>query len=291
MPSSRPASPTSASSPSLCRSEEVDIATHVKFSRSDAQGENLGGNLVGSLLLHGAVAAVILGWAFFFHSRSSRWGENASSAGAIQATMVAALPLPAKQRELDTGVLTSEAPSPAPVVTKERTEPPPNPKEIPIPEKITKPIKTAEKPAPTPPKHVQPAPPQPTKAVTGETAGIRIPQATMQLKNGTASITVADRSFGERFAYYINIVNRKVTQGWYMQEADPRASEGKHATIVFDINRDGIPSNIRIGERSGSPSLDTSALRAVQRVQDEGFGPLPQGDHITVEFGFNYHLQ
>jgi protein TonB len=211
------------------------------------------------------------------------------TAGAIQATMVSALPLPPKQRDLDTGVLTSETPSPAPVVTKEKTEPPPSPKEVAIPEKITKPVKTAEKPTPAPPKHPQPAPPQPTKAATGETAGIRIAQATMELKNGTASVSVEDRTFGDRFSYYVRIVNKKVADNWYTQEADPRASIGKSVTLIFDISRDGVPSNVRIGARSGSPSLDLSATRAVQRV--DGFGPLPQGDHITVEYTFHYQPQ
>ena len=240
-------------------------------------------------MLHGLVAAIIFGSAFLFHSKGANWGENAAAAGAIQATMVASLPLPPKQRELDTGVLTSETPSPAPVITKERTEPPPSPKEVAIPEKITKPIKTAEKPTPAPPKHVQPAPPQPTKAATGETAGIRIPQATMEVKNGTASVTVEDRNFGERFAWYGKIINTKVAQNWYTQEADPRASNGKSVTLVFDISRDGTPSNVRVETSSGSPTLDLSATRAVQRV--DGFGPLPQGDHITVEYTFHYHPQ
>ena len=255
-----------------------------------APGENLRSNFAGSIMLHLAVMGAIFGWALI-SSKGKSWGEHDVTAGAIQATMVSSLPLPPRQRTLDTGVLTSEKPSPAPVTAKEKTEPPPSPKELAIPTKTAKPVKTAEKPTPEPPKHVQPAPPQPTKAVTGETAGIRIAQATMQLKNGTASVTVEDRTFGARFAYYVNIVNRKVAQNWYTQEADPRASEGKRVTIIFDINRDGIPSNIRIGTRSGSPSLDTSALRALQRVQDEGFGPLPQGDQITVEYSFDYRQQ
>ncbi len=290
MPSSRLASPTSASSPSRCKSEECAIATQLKFSRADhANGENLGGNFAGSLALHALVAAFIFGWAFLFHTRGSNWGEQASSAGAIQATMVSSLPLPATQRTLDTGVLTSEAPSPAPVDTKERTEPPPSPNEVAIPDKITKPIKTAEKAAPTPPKHIQPAPPQPTKATTGETAGIRVAEATMEVRNGTASVTLEDRSFGQRYAWYGKLITSKVTQNWYTQEADPRTSNGKSATILFDINRDGTTSNIRVETRSGSPSLDLSALRAVQRV--EGFGPLPAGDHLTVEYTFHYHPQ
>src|SRR6185437_169321 len=129
MPSSRLASPTSASSPVPSSSEEAAIATHSNFTRT-ANGDNLRGNLVGSLVLHGLVAALIVGWAFIFHTKSTPWGENASEAGAIQATMVSALPLPPKQPTLDTGVLTSDTPSPAPVVTKEKTEPPPKPDEL-----------------------------------------------------------------------------------------------------------------------------------------------------------------
>ena len=262
------------------------MATHPRWIQDEQPaGENLRGNFFGSLILHATAAAIMAGLAYFSH-RGQNWGENAATAGAIQATMVSSLPLPPKQRELDTGVLTSEAPSPAPVTTKEKTEPPPKPDEVTIPEKAAKPLKQVPQPTPAPPKHPQPAPLQPTKAVTGETAGIRIPQATMELKNGTASAMVQDRAFGARFAYYVNIVNRTVAQNWYTAEADPRASVGKSVIIVFDIDRSGVPSNPRVETRSGSATLDQSALRAVQRV--EGFGPLPAGNHITVEYTFHY---
>lgn len=285
MPSSRPALQTLASSPSRFRSEEGTIDTHLNLNDN---GENFRGNFAGSLLLHGLIGGVIVGWAYFFHAHSINWGQSASNAGAIQATMVSSLPLPPTQRALDTGVLTSEAPSPAPVTAKERTAPPPAPNEVAIPEK-TKPIKTAEKPTPAPPKHVQPVTPPPTKAVTGETAGIRIAQATLEVKNGTASVSVQDRTFGDRFAYYVNIVNSKVAQNWLTAEADPRTSMGKSATVTFDIDREGVPSNIHVSTPSGSPSLDSSAVRAVQRV--DGFGPLPQGDRITVEYTFHLRPQ
>lgn len=264
----------------------------LKWARAgEHTGENLPGNLLGSVLLHAALVGAILLASLLAHRHGQAWGENAATAGAIQATVVSSLPLPPRQKTLDTGVLTSEKPSPAPTPATPKTEPPPSPKEVPIPVKPqAKPPKVAERPAPEPPKRPQPAPPQPTKATTGETAGIRIPQATLQLKNGTASISVADRTFGARFAYYINIVNRNVAQNWYTQEADPRTSEGRHAVVVFDIDAEGVPSNARIEARSGSPSLDQSALRAVQRV--EGFGPLPGGSqHITVEYTFDYRQQ
>lgn len=261
------------------------MATDLRWIHDEhPAADNLRGNFFGSLVLHAAIAGLIIGLAYF-HNRGQNWGENAAEAGAIQATMVSSLPLPPRQRELDTGVLTSESPSPAPVVAKEKTEPPPKPDEVAVPEK-TKPVKQAPQPTSAPPKHPQPTPPQPTKAATGETAGIRIPQSTIELKNGTASAMVQDRTFGARFAYYVNIVNRTVAQNWYTQEADPRASVGKSVTVLFDIDRSGAPSNPRLQTRSGSPSLDTSAMRAVQRV--ESFGPLPAGDHITVEYTFHY---
>ncbi len=203
--------------------------------------------------------------------------------------MVNSLPLPPKQPENDQNVLTSETPSPAPVQTREQTQPPPQPDELAIPDKIKQQPKVAERREPAPPKHIQPAPPQPTKAQSGETSGVRIPESTTQLQNGTASVSVTDRTFGARFAYYIRIVNTRVAQNWYTYEADPRTSNGKSVTILFDIDRNGNPSNERIEFPSGSPTLDQSALRAVQRV--DTFGPLPAGDHITVEYTFHLLLK
>ena len=285
MPSSRPASPTSASSPAPSSSKEHVIATAPQYAPDN--GENLRGNLVGSVILHALIAALVIVSAFVFH-RGSNWGENASQAGAIQATMVNSLPLPPKQPTNDQNVLTSETPSPAPVQTKEQTQPPPKPDELAIPDKIKKQPKVAERPAPAPPKHITPTPPQPTKAATGETSGVRIPESTQDVRNGTASVSVEDRTFGARFAYYIRIVNTRVAQNWYTGEADPRTSNGKSVTLVFDIDRAGTPSNVRVQVPSGSPTLDQSALHAVQRV--DGFGPLPAGDRITVEYTFHLHM-
>ncbi|MEO8737338.1 MAG: hypothetical protein ABI380_12460, partial [Edaphobacter sp.] len=148
MQSSRPALPISASLPSRSKSEDAAIATQLQFSRDTSTSDKLGGNLVGSVALHALVAALIFGSAYIFHSRHPSWGEQAANAGAIQATMVSSLPLPPRQRALDTGVLTSEAPSPAPLIAKEQTVPPPTLKEIPIPTKAVKPPKVAPKETP-----------------------------------------------------------------------------------------------------------------------------------------------
>ena len=59
--------------------------------------------------------------------------------------------------------------------------------------------------------------------------------------------------------------------------------------MTFDIKRDGQPPNVRIEQSSGVPSLDQSAVRALQRI--DTFGPLPSdyaGNKVSVEFWFDY---
>jgi protein TonB len=52
--------------------------------------------------------------------------------------------------------------------------------------------------------------------------------------------------------------------------------------------RDGTPTNVRIEQSSGVPSLDQLAMRAVQRSE---FPALPgeySGSKVSVEFWFDY---
>ncbi len=263
--------------------------------------DRLGGGMAGALGLHVLVAAVIIGAAYLHLGKHDRWGESAAAVGSIQASMVSALPLPPHSKPVEKQVLASEdvndAPLPAP---KAATQPPPKPTDIlikaktpekpppPAPVHSTAPPKPELKAQPTeapPLKHPQPAPDTP-KARTGETTATQLPQAVTQSQNGTATASVENRAFGAHYAYYLRIVSQRVSQNWLKGEVDPSTSVGKSVTLAFDIDRDGTPGNIHVKTRSGSPTLDASATRAVQRV--EGFGPLPAGDSISIEFTFDY---
>jgi periplasmic protein TonB len=258
------------------------------FATLDEQTpDRFGSGFVRAIALHVLVGAFLAALAIYVPGHVEHWGENASTVGAIQASMVSAIPLPSNVTPVEKSVLTSENTTPAPKPPpKEATQPPPKPTDILIKEKTAPktPPKVAPVEQPTPPKHPQPTPAT-TKAASGD-AATQLPQAINQVKNGTAMATVQDRTFGNRYAYYVKIVSQIVAQNWYTQEADPCPSQGKRVTILFDINRDGAPQNIRIETKSGSPSLDASAMHALQRI--DGFGPLPAGDHITVEYSFDY---
>ncbi len=265
--------------------------------------DRMGGGVAGAIGLHAALAALLIGAAYLHLSKHDRWGESAASVGAIQASMVSALPLPPHAPPVEKQVLASEdearAPLPPP---KAAAEPPPRLTDVLIKAKTREkpappaPVHSVAPPKPTPKappveaqpvKHPQPAPETP-KARTGETTATQLPQAIAQSKNGTATATVQDRTFGFRYAFYLQAVSRRVSQNWFSGEVDPRSSQGKRVTLLFDIDRDGKPQDVRVETRSGSPTLDQSAVRAVQRLEDDGFGPLPAGDHITIEFAFDY---
>jgi periplasmic protein TonB len=80
-----------------------------------------------------------------------------------------------------------------------------------------------------------------------------------------------------------------VHENWLAYEVDPRIKEANRFYLAFDITRDGHPTNVRVEQSSGVPSLDISAMRAVQRI--DTFGPLPPdytGSKVSVEFWFDY---
>ena len=95
--------------------------------------------------------------------------------------------------------------------------------------------------------------------------------------------------FGSRYAWYVRVVQQKVSENWLKYEVDPRIAESQRVYLVFDIGRDGRPTNVQVEQSSGVPALDQSATRAIQRI--DTFGPLPSdysGNKVSVEFWFDY---
>jgi len=245
-----------------------------------------------ALTLHALAFGGMIAAAWIGHY-SHHWGESDPMAGAIQASMVNALPLPPKQRLLDKSVLASEhssaAPTPTPPAPNPKTSAPPKaeaapkPNEIPIPSKP--PVKTsADHPQPSTSTRVPtPTPPTP-KATSGDSGGIQIPASVMQFKNGTAAMTVDDRTFGDRYAYYIQQISRRFYQSKSEGDPDGPETRGKKTVVRFVVNRDGSPADVTVFTPSGSAALDISTVRALQRI--DTFGPLPQGEHQTFRIEY-----
>ncbi|MGA3223995.1 MAG: TonB C-terminal domain-containing protein [Acidobacteriaceae bacterium] len=229
-----------------------------------------------STLMHGLIVGLLIGYGYLhnmFHG--SEWGANAFQQGAIQATLVstAALPLPQDHPPTD-NVLATETPSVAPALEEQKTEPLPLPEATPIPEKQT-PVKPEPKPQPkTPPQHQPPPKPQ-NKANYGEAAPANVPRATANNNNANSPIAVTGGDFGSRFGWYVDVIKRKVAQDWYLQEVEPSTPAGATVFVQFTVGRDGSPGSVTLATPSSSPSLNSSCMHAVQRV--DTFGPLPAG--------------
>lgn len=249
--------------------------------------EPVAGSWFGSAMLHLLFVGAIAGYALFVaNMHEDRWGQI-SSGSAIQASLVSSapsLPLPNIQNPND-NVLATQNPSPAPAIPEEKSVTAPPLDAIPIPVKQIK-QKIAKEHHEKPPLHAQP-PPQQHRAAYGEAAPSSIPMNAASAH--TNNVTVENGDFGSRFGWYVDVIKRTVAQNWYSQLADPQASMGHSVVVSFTVHRDGSVSNARIMQSSGVPSLDMSAIQAVQRV--DAFGPLPggySGSSVSVAYTFTY---
>jgi len=241
--------------------------------------------LAWSVVLHAALAASLFLYAAVFGTRAgSTWGGSGGGGGAISANLVSSVPLPASPTETQNIVAhESTGLSQSQPQTKEE----PQPEAIAIPERQTK-----TKPGPqrnTIARKIEP--PKENIAPFGQGGPVSGPYGSFQSggAKGGFGFTGGGGDFGNRYAWYVDAVRRKVSENWLKYEIDPSITSARRVYITFDILRDGSATNVQLEQSSGIPSLDQSAVRALQRI--DTFGPLPNdyaGGRVSVEFWFDY---
>jgi protein TonB len=248
--------------------------------------DSWGRALAWSAGFHCAITAAILLYAFVFTGpRGDNWGGGGGGS-AIGVSMVSSVPLPSSAAKTE-NVLANESKG----VTKSQPKiEEKEPDAIAIQDKNTK-VKPKKLPTPTKEKP-KAEPEQETNQVAfGEGGPVSGPYGSFASggAKGGFGITGSGGDFGTKYAYYVQIVQRKVSENWLKYEVDPRITSAQRVYITFDVARDGHPFNVRVEQSSGVPSLDVSATRALQRI--DTFGPLPQdygGSKISVEYWFDY---
>ena len=246
---------------------------------------SLGKPLAWSTGLHvGFVAFLVLSaWILPGH-RGGGWGAGGGGE-AMGVALVSNIPLPSTQIQTanvlanDSKGLTKSQPQ---QVEKE-------PDAIPIQDKETK---NKKKPVVSATKQAKPEPePETNEVPYGQGGPVSGPYGTFNANGakGGFGFTGGGGDFGTRFGWYVQVVQRKVSENWLKYEIDPRIQTANRVYVVFDITRSGQPSNVQVEQSSGVPSLDQSAVRAIQRI--DTFGPLPpdySGNKVSVEFWFDY---
>ncbi len=246
--------------------------------------------LIGSCVLHAGIIALALFGYLIPSSRGESWGGTEGGGGAMSATLVTSVPLPAQQAPTE-NVLANESKGLSQSEPKEEPKVE-EPTAIPIPDRDAK--KKNEKRESTqkkePPKQVAKAQ-QDNQIPFGQGGPVSGPYGsfTSGATKGGFGFQGGNGDFGSRYAYYVDIVRRKTSENWLKYEIDPRINDARRVYIYFDITRSGQPVNIKVEQSSGIPSLDQSAVRALQRI--DTFGPLPSGyngNYVSVEFWFDY---
>ncbi len=240
--------------------------------------------LAWSAVLHGALFLSMLVYALVFgRPRGEAWGGTGGGGGAMSATIVTTIPLPAGAE--GTNVLATESKGLSQSLPQQKVE---EPAAIAIPEQGAKPKGREQR---TIAQRREVPPPQENVIPFGKGGPVSGPYGVFTAggAKGGFGFTGGGGDFGSRFAWYVDIVRRKVSENWLKYEIDPSISTARRVYIVFEINRSGEPTNIQLSQSSGIPSLDQSAMRALQRI--DTFGPLPpaySGSRVSVEFWFDY---
>jgi protein TonB len=243
------------------------------FSRPLAWSVGLHAALFGSILIYTAIHGL----------QGETWGGTGGG-GAISATLVNSIPLPSSATETQ-NIVAHESKGLSQSLPQTKEEP--KPEAVPIPERETK-----RKPGPqrsTVARKIEP--PRENIAPFGQGGPVSGPYSVFQSggAKGGFGFTGGGGDFGSRYAWYVDAVRRKVSDNWMKYEIDPSISSARRVYITFDILRDGSATNIQLEQSSGVPSLDQSAVRALQRI--DTFGPLPgdySGGRVSVEFWFDY---
>jgi protein TonB len=226
---------------------------------------------------HMAVTALLLLYSVVFTgSRGQGWGTGGGG-DAMGVTLVSSVPLPSTPAQTQ-NVLANESKG----VTKSQPKvEEKEPDAIEIQGKNSK-VKAKKPPTPTKAKP-EPAPEEETNQVAfGEGGPVSGPY-------GSFAAGGAKGGFGTKYGWYVQVIQRKVSENWLKYEVDPRITTAQRVYITFDIARDGHPLNVQVEQSSGVPSLDVSAVRALQRI--DTFGSLPPdygGSKISVEYWFDY---
>ena len=248
--------------------------------------------LAWSVAAHGIFfACLLLYGAIYGHMRGEDWGGGGMGGGeAISARIVSSIPLPAPQVQTQ-NILANESKGLTQSQPKQQEEVQ-TPDAIPIPERTTKRRPQPPRPTTQAKPQQQPVEPPPNVVAFGQGGPISGPYgafSTPNAKGGFGFTGGGGGDFGSRYAWYVRVVQQKVSENWLKYEVDPSVNNANRVYITFDIMRNGQPENIRIEQSSGVPSLDQSAVRALQRI--DTFGPLPNdyaANRVSVEFWFDY---
>jgi TonB family protein len=246
------------------------------------QREPLGKPFLGSLALHGGVAALLAAGTFISGRTPERWGDKEPGGGTT--TVVHPIPMmprsgPVNRVANDTDSQVPQAPpQPKPAVREKAHEP----DAIPLRNK-TAPKKPSSVTAST--QRYRPDTETKSNQLYGTTGQALV--SPLMGQTGSGGVGLGTGSLGDRFGAYAALLRQLIGRNWKTQDVDSRIHTAPPVIMTFTILRDGTIRDIRLKTSSGNAALDRSAERAVYDVGK--VDPLPAAyprDKAEIEFWF-----
>ncbi len=240
------------------------------------QRPSLAGPFWRSVIFHGSVAAVLVGYAVI-GPHLPQWGEkNGGGFGSVAVTPVATIPLPSRNAPPNPVANPTESQVPAP---PPKAKPKPKVRQ---PEPDAIPLKSKAQPKPKPEKRVEASAPNKfreqqkdpeNQVYSTHDRAVSSPMYQMQGAGGVGIGT--DSPLGQQFGWYAKRIIDQVGQNWKTTDLGARTAPA--AIVSFTIRRDGslAPGSVKVDQSSGVLAVDLSAQRAVMDAAP--FLALPPG--------------
>jgi len=247
--------------------------------------DSLNKPLVGSVVLHGGVAAILLFGGAVLSSNRETWGDTHPGGGSVAINVVNKIPLPARSGMVNplANPTESAVPTPPPAAKPKKEVRKEDPDAVPLKSKAHQKPPEIAKSAQNTWRAKQQDRPNQLYSQAGQAL-----VSPLYGQPGSGGVGVGEGSpLGNRFGNYVTILRQRVAEKWRTTDVDPRIHTLPVAIVTFDLMRDGSVKNVRISQTSGNPALDYSAQRAIYDASP--FPPLPaayERNDASVEFYF-----
>lgn len=251
--------------------------------------ESLRKPVLGSLAFHVVVLATAVIYTVLPASQVVHWGDADSlGGGAVAITPVSKIPIPPRSGRVNplANDTQSQVPAPPPTKTRSRATARQAEQAIAIPtRKKTRKSRRRRPRRRTPGSRATVAKPNQLYNPGGAAANSAMFGSTT---GGSGGVGIGQGNpLGNRFGSYVAILRQRVAAAWDTSQVDPQLQSAPTVIVRFDLQRDGSIRNLRFLQRSGYPTLDYSAQRAI--LDASPFPPLPLGferDSARIEIWF-----
>lgn len=252
--------------------------------------ESLRNPVLGSILAHAGMAALIVVYGMLPASSALRWGDpNSLGGGSVAVTPVSKIPLPPRAGRVNP--LANDSPSQVPAPPPQ-AKPQPKPAAQEDPEAISlKSRKSETARRPQRPSSARRTKEDAENQLYGQGGAAAVSPMFGSTSSGSGAVGIGQGNpFGDRFGAYVAIIRQMVASKWTTGQVDARLQTAPPVIVVFEIQSDGSARNLRLLQRSGISTLDYSAMRAISEASP--FPPLPRGfDRNSATVEFEFHLK